>query len=58
MVNYTESFKDQPKVMNGFSDLMVEVFNENGKHVRLAAGMMSLPMGIAVEVEMTVELKQ
>ena len=58
MVNCTESFKDQPKVMNGFSDLMVEVFGENGKHVRSAVGMMSLPMGIAVEVEMTVELKQ
>jgi enamine deaminase RidA (YjgF/YER057c/UK114 family) len=58
MVNCTESFKDQPKVMNGFSDLMVEVFGENGKHVRSAVGMMALPNGIAVEVEMTVELKQ
>jgi len=57
MVNCTEDFKDQPKVMNGFSDLMVEVFGENGKHVRSAVGMQSLPMGISVEVEMTVELK-
>lgn len=57
MVNCSEDFKDQPKVMNGFSDLMVEVFGENGKHVRSAVGMQSLPMGIAVEVEMTVELK-
>lgn len=57
MVNCTEDFKDQPKVMNGFSDLMVDVFGENGKHVRSAVGMMSLPTGISVEVEMTVELK-
>ncbi len=57
MVNCTEDFKDQPKVMNGFSDLMVEVFGENGKHVRSAVGMQSLPNGIAVEVEMTVELR-
>jgi enamine deaminase RidA (YjgF/YER057c/UK114 family) len=57
MVNSTENFKDQPKVMNGFSDLMVEVFGENGKHVRAAVGMVSLPNGIAVEVEMTIELK-
>lgn len=56
MVNCTEDFKDQPKVMNGFSDLMVEVFGERGKHVRAAVGMNALPNGIAVEVEMTVEL--
>jgi enamine deaminase RidA (YjgF/YER057c/UK114 family) len=56
MVNCTENFRDQPKVMNGFSDLMVEVFGERGKHVRAAVGMMALPNGIAVEVEMTVEL--
>lgn len=56
MVNCTDDFKDQPKVMNGFSDLMVEVFGERGKHVRAAVGMNALPNGIAVEVEMTVEL--
>lgn len=57
MVNSTPEFRDHPKVMNGFSDLMVEVFGENGKHVRAAVGMNSLPNGIAVEVEMWVELK-
>ncbi len=58
MVNCTEAFRDQPKVMNGFSDLMVEVFGESGKHVRSAVGMQSLPNGISVEVEMTIELKE
>jgi len=57
MVKCTEDFTDQPKVMNGFSDLMVEVFGENGKHVRAAVGMQALPNNISVEVEMTVELK-
>ena len=56
MVNCTEDFRDQPKVMNGFSDLMVEVFGDRGKHVRAAVGMNALPNGISVEVEMTVEL--
>jgi enamine deaminase RidA (YjgF/YER057c/UK114 family) len=58
LVNCTENFKDQPKVMNGFSDLMVEVFGENGKHARAAVGAYALPNGISVEVEMVVELKQ
>ena len=57
MVNSSDDFKDQPKVMNGFSDLMVDVFGERGKHVRAAVGMNALPNGIAVEVEMTVELQ-
>lgn len=56
MVNCTPEFQDQPKVINGFSDLMVEVFQEKGKHARSAVGMNSLPMGIAVEVEMIVEI--
>lgn len=56
MVNSTDTFRDHPKVMNGFSDLMVEVFGENGKHVRAAVGMNSLPNNISVEVEMWVEL--
>jgi enamine deaminase RidA (YjgF/YER057c/UK114 family) len=56
MVNCTEDFRDQPKVMNGFSDLMGEVFGDRGKHVRAAVGMNALPNGISVEVEMTVEL--
>ena len=56
MVNAVESFGDQPKVINGFSDLMVEVFGENGRHARSAVGMGSLPAGIPVEIEMILEL--
>jgi enamine deaminase RidA (YjgF/YER057c/UK114 family) len=56
MVNCTEGFTDQPKVINGYSDLMVEIFGENGKHARSAVGMVALPMNIAVEVEMIVEV--
>ncbi len=57
MVNCTPEFTDQPKVINGFSDLMVAVFGEKGKHARSAVGMISLPNGIAVEVEMIVEVE-
>jgi enamine deaminase RidA (YjgF/YER057c/UK114 family) len=56
MVNCTENFYDQPKVINGFSDLMVAVFGEKGKHARTAVGMYALPMNIAVEIEMIVEV--
>ena len=56
MVNASPDFTDQPEVVNGFSDLMVEVFGERGKHARAAVGMGSLPRGIAVEVEMVVEV--
>lgn len=56
MVNSTPDFTDQPKVINGYSDLMVEVFGERGKHARAAVGMVSLPIGIAVEIEMIVEV--
>jgi len=58
MVNCTEDFENQPEVINGFSDLMVEVFGKNGKHARSAVGMYALPRNIAVEVEMIVELKE
>ena len=57
MVNCTPDFGEQPAVINGFSDLMVEVFGENGKHARSAVGMGSLPNQIAVEIELIVELK-
>ena len=57
MVNATEDFKDHPRVINGFSDLMVEVFGEKGKHVRSAVGMASLPAGIAVEIEVIIEIE-
>jgi enamine deaminase RidA (YjgF/YER057c/UK114 family) len=58
MVNSAEGFGDQPKVMNGFSDLMVEVFGEAiGKHARSAVGMAGLPGNAPVEVEMIVEVE-
>jgi enamine deaminase RidA (YjgF/YER057c/UK114 family) len=57
MVNSAEGFGDQPKVINGFSDLMVEVFGEAiGKHARSAVGMAALPQGIPVEIEMILEV--
>ncbi len=56
MVQSTEDFKDHPKVMNGFSDLMVVAFGENGRGARAAVGMQSLPFNIPVEIEATVEL--
>ena len=55
MVNAVPEFGDQPKVINGCSDLFVEVFGENGKHARSAVGMGSLPGGITVEIEVIVE---
>ena len=57
MVNSDESFTDQPKVMNGCSDLLVSVFGERGRHARAAVGMASLPFGIPVEIEMIVEVE-
>jgi enamine deaminase RidA (YjgF/YER057c/UK114 family) len=57
MVNCTENFIDQPKVINGFSDLMVAVFGEKGKHARSAVGMYALPVGMAVEIEIVVEIE-
>lgn len=57
MVNSTEPFTDQPKVINGFSDLMVAIFGDKGKHARSAVGMASLPMNMAVEIEMIVEVE-
>ncbi len=51
MVNSTADFKNHPKVINGFSDLMVEIWGENGRAARSAVGMGSLPSNIAVEVE-------
>jgi enamine deaminase RidA (YjgF/YER057c/UK114 family) len=57
MVNCTPEFTDQPKVINGFSDLMVSIFGDKGKHARSAVGMIALPNGIAVEIEMIVEVE-
>ena len=57
MVNSAPSFTDQPKVINGYSDLMVEVFGDRGKHARSAVGMAVLPFNIPVEVETIVEVE-
>ena len=57
MVNAAPDFREHPKVVNGFSDLMVEVFGEPGRGARAAVGMASLSGGMAVEIEMVVELK-
>jgi enamine deaminase RidA (YjgF/YER057c/UK114 family) len=57
MVNCADDFKDQPKVINGYSDLMVEIFGEKGKHARSAVGMNALPFNIAVEIEVIVEVE-
>jgi enamine deaminase RidA (YjgF/YER057c/UK114 family) len=57
MVNGTPEFGHQPEVINGCSDLMVEVFGERGRHARSAVGMGSLPRGIPVEIEVIVEVE-
>jgi enamine deaminase RidA (YjgF/YER057c/UK114 family) len=57
MVNSAPDFVDQPAVINGFSDLIVEVFGDRGRHARAAVGMASLPRGQAVEIEMIVEVR-
>jgi len=57
MVNATPDFTQHPEVVNGFSDLMVEVFGDAGKHARAAVGMASLPRNICVEIDMVVEVR-
>jgi enamine deaminase RidA (YjgF/YER057c/UK114 family) len=57
MVNAAPDFEDHPKVVNGCSDLFVEVFGENGRHARSAVGMSSLPAGIPVEIEVIVAVR-
>jgi len=56
-VNSTPDFTDQPKVINGCSDLMVEVFGEAGRHSRAAVSAPSLPFGVAVEIEAVFEVR-
>ncbi|MEE8274161.1 MAG: RidA family protein [Alphaproteobacteria bacterium] len=55
-VNSTADFTDQPKVVNGASDLMVEVFGDKGRHARFAVGAPTLPLGVAVEVDAVFEI--
>ena len=56
-VNCTPDFKDQPKVGNGASELMQDVFGEAGRHARAAVGAPALPMGVAVEVDAVVAVR-
>ncbi len=55
-VNSTPHFTDQPKVLNGASDLMIEVFDDKGRHARFAVGAPALPLGVAVEVDAVFEI--
>ena len=57
MVNCPPDFDQHPAVINGCSDLLVEVFGDAGRHARSAVGMSSLPFEIPVEIEMIVELE-
>ena len=58
MVNSDPDFDQQPQVINGASDLLVEIFGERGRHARSAVGLAALPMRISVEIEMVVEIEQ
>ena len=57
LVNCTPAFGEHPKVINGASDLMVEVFGDKGRHARSAVGAPSLPFGLSVEVEAIAEIE-
>ncbi|MSQ09408.1 MAG: RidA family protein [Dehalococcoidia bacterium] len=57
MVNCTSDFGEMPLVINGASDLLVQVFGEKGRHARSAVGMQALPFGIPVEIEMVVQIE-
>tara|TARA_B100002051_G_C16307900_1_gene426060 strand:- start:135 stop:599 length:465 start_codon:yes stop_codon:yes gene_type:complete len=56
-VNCQDNFTDQPKVINGASDMLVDIFGEQGRHARVAVGSNALPLGIAVEIDAIVQLK-
>ena len=56
-VNSTADFHDQPKVINGYSDLMIQVFGDKGKHARTSLSVNALPFNMAVEIEMVVEVE-
>ena len=58
MVNAAPDFGDTPRVANGASDLLISLWGDNGRHARSAVGMATLPAGMAVEIEMIVELKE
>ena len=56
-VNCQDNFTDQPKIINGASDMLVEIFGDQGCHARVAVGSNALPLGIAVEIDAIVQLK-
>ena len=57
-INAVDSFGEHPQVMNGASDLLVELFGEKGKHAGSSVGVSSLPIGTPIEIDMVVEVKQ
>ena len=56
-VNCHDDFIDQPKIINGASDMLVEIFGDQGRHARVAVGSNALPLGISVEIDAIVQLK-
>ena len=56
-VNCKDDFKDQPKIINGASDMLVEIFGDQGRHTRVAVGSNALPLGISVEIDAIIHLK-
>ena len=56
-VNCDNDFIDQPKIINGASDMLVEIFKDKGRHTRVAVGSNTLPLGISVEIDAIVQLK-
>ena len=56
-VNCQDSFTDQPKLINGASDMLVEIFGDQGRHARVAVGSNALPLGISVEIDAIIQLK-
>ena len=56
-VNCQDNFTDQPKIINGASDMLVEIFGDQGRHARVAVGSNALPLGIGVEIDAIVQLK-
>ena len=56
-VNCKDNFVDQPKIINGASDMLVDIFGDQGRHSRVAVGSNALPLGIAVEIDAIVRLK-
>jgi enamine deaminase RidA (YjgF/YER057c/UK114 family) len=56
-VNCKDDFKDQPKIINGASDILVQIFGDQGRHTRTAVGSNALPLGISVEIDAIIHLK-